>query len=89
MSDLQIRLLGTFQILQNGRSLTTFLTNKIRALLAYLAVEADHLHRRDSLAALFWPEMDNRNTLTNLRLSLHRLPNPLPARPVCNGKSGW
>lgn len=73
MSDLQIHFLGTFQILQNGRSLTTFRTNKIRALLAYLAVEADHPHRRDSLAALFWPQMDNRNALTNLRLSLHRL----------------
>jgi predicted ATPase/DNA-binding SARP family transcriptional activator len=73
MSDLQLHLLGTFQILQNGRSLTTFRTNKIRALLAYLAVEADHPHRRDSLAALFWPQMDNRNALTNLRLSLHRL----------------
>jgi hypothetical protein len=24
-------------------------------------------------AALFWPQMDNRNALTNLRLSLHRL----------------
>jgi predicted ATPase/DNA-binding SARP family transcriptional activator len=73
MSDLQIHLLGTFQILQNGRSLTTFRTNKIRALLAYLAVEVDHAHRRESLATLFWPQMDTRKALANLRLSLHRL----------------
>lgn len=73
MSDLQIHLLGTFQVLQNGRSLTTFRTNKIRALLAYLAVEADRAHRRESLATLLWPQMDTRSALTNLRLSLHRL----------------
>lgn len=70
---LRIQLLGTFQVLQNGRSLTTFRTDKIRGLLAYLAVEADRPHRRESLATLFWPEMDSQKSLSNLRLSLHRL----------------
>ena len=70
---LQIQLLGTFQVLQNGRSLTGFRTDKIRALLAYLAVESDRPHRRDTLAALFWPDMDDQKARYNLRLSLHRL----------------
>ncbi len=73
MSHLQIQLLGTFQVLQNGRSLTGFRTDKIRALLAYLAVESDRPHRRDKLAALFWPDMDDQKARYNLRLSLHRL----------------
>lgn len=73
MSPLQIHLLGTFQVLQNGRSLTGFRTDKIRALLAFLAVESDRPHRRDTLAALFWPDMDDQKARYNLRLSLHRL----------------
>ena len=73
MPHLQIQLLGTFQVLQNGRSLTGFRTDKIRALLAYLAVESDRPHRRDTLAALFWPDMDDQKARYNLRLSLHRL----------------
>ena len=73
MVRLQIHLLGTFQVLQNGRSLTGFRTDKIRALLAFLAVESDRPHRRDTLAALFWPDMDDQKARYNLRLSLHRL----------------
>src|SRR5579862_8891134 len=47
------------------------------ALLAYLAVSANTFHRRDSLLAVFWPELDQfaarralRNTLYQLRLAL-------------------
>jgi DNA-binding SARP family transcriptional activator/TolB-like protein len=47
------------------------------ALLAYLAVSANVFHRRDSLLAVFWPELDQfaarralRNTLYQLRLAL-------------------
>jgi DNA-binding SARP family transcriptional activator/TolB-like protein len=47
------------------------------ALLAYLAVGAGKYHRRDTLLALFWPELDEfaarralRNTLYQLRLTL-------------------
>ena len=35
---------------------TAFASNKVRALLAYLAVEADRPHRREALAGLLWPE---------------------------------
>lgn len=47
------------------------------AFLAYLAVGAGKYHRRDTLLALFWPELDDfaarralRNTLYQLRLTL-------------------
>lgn len=79
MVRLHIQLLGTFQVLQNDRPVTGFRTDKIRALLAYLAVESDRPHRRDSLAGLFWPDMDDQKARYNLRLSLHRLRQTLGA----------
>jgi DNA-binding SARP family transcriptional activator len=73
MSHFQIHLFGTFQAALNGHVLTTFRSDKIRALLAYLAMEPNRFHRRESLAALFWPEFNDQVALRNLRLSLSRL----------------
>jgi DNA-binding SARP family transcriptional activator len=42
------------------------------ALLAYLAVEED-IHRRDSLAALIWPEYDQSSARADLRRTLSLL----------------
>ncbi|UCG25792.1 MAG: AAA family ATPase [Chloroflexota bacterium] len=50
-----------------------FKSNKVRALLVYLAVEADRLHRRETLAGLLWPEWPDRDALSNLRYSLSNL----------------
>ena len=38
-----------------------------------LAVEAGRPHRREALAALFWPEMPDQQARKNLRMSLYRL----------------
>jgi DNA-binding SARP family transcriptional activator/predicted ATPase len=73
MNHFQIHLFGTFQAALDGQALTTFRSDKIRALLAYLALEANRFHRRESLAALFWPEYNDQVALRNLRLSLSRL----------------
>jgi DNA-binding SARP family transcriptional activator/predicted ATPase len=73
MSQLEIRLLGPFQASLNGSLLTNFESNKVRALLAYLAVEADCPHRREKLASLFWPEMSDRAARNNLRYALSDL----------------
>jgi DNA-binding SARP family transcriptional activator len=54
MAHLSISLLGPFQVSLDARPATSFESNKARALLAYLAVEADRPHRRDVLAALLW-----------------------------------
>ena len=53
---LSICLLGSFQVTLQGRSVTGFPSDKARSLLAYLAVEADRSHRRETLAGLLWPE---------------------------------
>ena len=53
--------------------MTDFKSNKVRALLAYLAVEADRPHRREALAGLLWPDRSDRDALSNLRYALASL----------------
>jgi DNA-binding SARP family transcriptional activator len=46
---------------------------KNRALLAYLALESNRPHRRESLAALFWPNQPETKANNSLRQSLYLL----------------
>lgn len=73
MAHLAVALLGTYQAHLDGKLLTAFETDKARALLAYLMVEADLLHRREALAALFWPDQPESAARNNLRQTLYRL----------------
>lgn len=47
---------GAFAVLRDNRPVTRFESDRIRALLAYLAIERDRPHRRTALAHLLWPE---------------------------------
>ena len=73
MQPLHLALLGTFNLTTNNGTPIPLATDKVRGLLAYLAVEADRPHRREALAGLFWPEMPDEQARSNLRLTLHRL----------------
>jgi len=73
MARLKISLLGPIQVTLDGQPVTGFKSNKVRALLAYLAVEADKPHRRESLAGLLWPDWPEREALSNLRYTLSDL----------------
>ena len=73
MAHLSLSLLGPFRVTLAGEPVTDFESNKVRALLAYLVVEADRPHRRDSLAALLWPDWPDRAARTNLRNALANL----------------
>ena len=55
MARLSIRLLGPYQIALYGQPVTAFESDKVRALLAFLAVESERAHRRETLAGLLWP----------------------------------
>jgi WD40 repeat protein/DNA-binding SARP family transcriptional activator len=68
-----IRCLGALEVVLDQTPVTAFPTDKVRALLAYLALEFAQPHRREFLAGLLWPEMPGAVALTNLRLALHRL----------------
>ena len=73
MARLKIFLLGSFQVTLDSEPLTNFESDKARALLAYLAVEADRPHRREALAGLLWPDTPERTARTNLRSALANL----------------
>ncbi|MCI0581052.1 MAG: tetratricopeptide repeat protein [Chloroflexi bacterium] len=85
MVKLALTFFGTFQAHINGRPLTHFRSAKVQALLAYLAIEVDQPHSRDSLAALLWPDKPDVVARQNLRQSLHQLRDILeddnPSRP--------
>lgn len=70
MSHLSIRLLGSIQVTLAGEPVTGFVTDKERALLAYLAVEADRPHRREALAGLLWGDQPDSAARGNLRRAL-------------------
>ena len=65
----------------DGREVRAVLQQPKRlALLAYLAADAPRrFHRRDSLLALFWPDLDQGHARAALRRALHFLRNALGA----------
>lgn len=67
---LSIYLLGSFRVVLDGRPATEFISNKARALLAYLAVESDHPHTRETLAGLLWPDCPKERARNSLRTAL-------------------
>jgi len=64
--------LGTQQITRANQPITNFISNKVPALLAYLAVTR-RAHSRDKLAALLWGEMSDTDAKNNLRQALANL----------------
>ena len=77
MARLSLSLLGSLQVTLDGQPITGIKSAKVRALLAFLAVEADRPHRREVLAGLLWPDMPDgparsnlRDVLANLRTSI-------------------
>jgi DNA-binding SARP family transcriptional activator len=76
VTALELRLLGGADLRwAGGADLPEVVRQPKRlALLAYLAVEREpRFHRRDSLLALFWPEMDGLHARASLRRTLHFL----------------
>jgi DNA-binding SARP family transcriptional activator len=70
---LTLRLLGSPEVILDGELATGFVSDKARALLFYLAVEADRAQRREKLAGLLWPDYPERSARTNLSNTLSNL----------------
>lgn len=86
MARLLLRLLGPFQATLDGRPVSGFESNKVRALLACLAVEADRPHPRQQLAGLLWPERPEsvaRRNLSRALLNLRETLDDVHAAPPC------
>lgn len=73
MAYLSISLLGPFSAELDGENLRAFHSDKVRALLAYLSVEAHRPWARSTLAALLWPDFLEESALGNLRNALSNL----------------
>lgn len=70
MPLLTLNLLGSFDAQLDEQPLTDFVSDKARALLVYLVLEADQVHSRSHLAGLLWPENPEQRARTNLRHAL-------------------
>ena len=73
MAQFAAALLGPVQFMRDGAALGGFESDKVRALLIFLLVEADRPHRRGALAELLWPERPERAALLNLNQALANL----------------
>ncbi|MAU00169.1 MAG: hypothetical protein CL608_23765 [Anaerolineaceae bacterium] len=87
MARLTISLLGKFQALLDDEPLASFRTNKVQALLIYLAVE-QRPQRREWLIELLWPGMPERSARHNLRQVLYNLRQVLPELSAAEGTEG-
>lgn len=74
---LELKLLGSPQILLDGRPVDGLSAAKSQALLFYLAVNS-RPHSRLALAGLLWPDKREVDALANLRQALYYLRNALP-----------
>ncbi len=85
---IRLRVLGTLDLKgTNGHPVHSILAQPKRlALLAYLALHTDHGARRDSVVALFWPDLDTAHARGALRQSLRFLRREL-GDGVLNGQS--
>src|SRR3954453_5283162 len=73
MPHLSLILFGPFEVACDGHPVTGFVSTKVRALLAYLAVESDQPHSRDAVAETLWPDQPAQVARDSLRQALSTL----------------
>jgi predicted ATPase/DNA-binding SARP family transcriptional activator/class 3 adenylate cyclase len=73
MAYLTVRVLGPLRVSFEGEPVSGFASDKVRALLSYLALSPDTPHRREVLAGLLWPEFPERDARNSLRNALSNL----------------
>jgi DNA-binding SARP family transcriptional activator/tetratricopeptide (TPR) repeat protein len=73
VAHLALGLLGPFWATLDGRSAEGLSSDRLCALLAYLAVDSGREHTREEVAALLWPERPDREALSALRYALSNL----------------
>jgi len=88
LARLALSLLGSYQVTLEGRPVEAFESDKVRLLLAYLAVENDRPVPRGKLVGLFWPEQDEGRARGSLSQSLYNLRSALGERPQTGDLSG-
>ncbi len=80
MPFLSISTLGSFQVTLDGVEVEGFEYNKVKGLLAYLAVESNRAHHRELLAEILWPDRPAQMARNSLRQALSILRNAIQDR---------
>jgi DNA-binding SARP family transcriptional activator len=70
MTHLALALLGPMQVIVQGQLISSFPYQKVRALLAFLAIESEQPHHRDRIADLLWTDQPESKARANLRKAL-------------------
>jgi DNA-binding SARP family transcriptional activator/predicted ATPase len=73
MAHLTVSVLGELEVSIDDVPIQSFESDKVRALLAYLVVEADRSHPREALIGLLWPDSAEEVARHNLRQALFNL----------------
>ncbi len=84
-NSLALSFLGAIQVEMDGAAVRGIESSKGRALLAYLAVESDRPHSRESLAAMFWPDHGQEAAMRNLRQVIYNLRQALASAAAKGG----
>jgi DNA-binding SARP family transcriptional activator len=77
MSMLKVRLLGTFEVKYEDRSIQIS-GRPAQSLFAYLILNGRIFHRREKLGAMLWPDSTDAKARENLRHTLWRIRKSLP-----------
>ena len=85
MARLTLTLFGSMRVTLDGSPVTTFESDKARALLAYLAIESRQPLSRETLAGLLWPEQPESRARHSLRQALYNLRRALKDQKVQPG----
>lgn len=78
-----LKCLGTFEVLDEAGRHLSFPTAKTRALFAFMALQAGKAHQREALAGMFWGDAPEVRARANLRQTLTRVRQALPASDGC------
>ena len=85
LSKIRIRLFGGFEVWAGDRQVIGFESQKVRALLAYLACHRGRSFSRDHLAGLLWPERETDAARHALRQAVYNLRSKLDGALVQSG----
>ncbi|MEM7113234.1 MAG: BTAD domain-containing putative transcriptional regulator, partial [Chloroflexota bacterium] len=80
MPSLELNLFNSFQARLKDKLITTFRSANVQGLLVYLALNAEQPQARETLAALFWPDVPDSTARQNLLQSLYQLRKVLGAK---------
>ena len=81
MARFELTFLGSCTARLDGVPIHGFASDKVRLLLAYLAVEGTRSHSREHLVEIFWPEHPPQAAFASLRSALSNLRSILKSNP--------